>query len=272
MEKPTVFIATPMYGGQCYGTYVQSLLQFQGLAVQLGWKTMISMMFNESLIERARNALAHNFMKSDATHLFFIDSDIRFDPAAVQRMFEVDKDIICGIYPKKEINWPIVRNAIAAGVPDNELAHHTGSFVINLVDYQGTTTVPMSDPLEVWQGGTGFMIIKRQVLEKMNEVVPAYRNDVVDLSGNMGHGEEIRQYFTCSIEPETGRLLSEDYHFCYTWRKKCGGKIYAAPWMNLSHHGTYVFEGRLLKEEGPKQQPDNPQPVEATPSHTGESS
>jgi hypothetical protein len=218
-------------------------------------------MFNESLIERARNGLAHNFMKSDATHLFFIDSDIRFEPAAVPRMFEVDKDIICGIYPKKEINWSLVRNAINNGVPDDQLKNHTGSFVINLVDYNGTTTVPMNEPLEIWQGGTGFMIIKRSVFEKMNEVVPTYQNDVLDMSGNLKPKEEIRQYFTCSIEEETGRLLSEDYHFCYTWRKKCGGKIHAAPWMNLSHHGTYVFEGQLLKEDAPAPQTDNAPPA-----------
>ena len=256
--KPTIFVATPMYGGQCYGSYVQSILQFQSMSNQLGYKTLVSMMFNESLITRARNALTHNFLKSEATHLFFIDADIRFDPAGIPRMIELDKDIICGIYPKKEINWGSVRAAIAAGVPDDKLKEHTGSFVINLVDYAGTVTVPMNEPVEVWQGGTGFMLIKREVFDKMKAVVPSYKNDVVDLSGNMGMREDITEYFATSIEPETGRLLSEDYHFCYTWRKKCEGKIWAAPWMKLAHHGSYVFEGQLLQSEPPKPEVSEP--------------
>ena len=251
MEKPRLFIATPMYGGVCHGPYVQGLLHLQNISQQLQWETTVSMMFNESLITRARNALAHNFMKSSCTHLLFIDADIRFDAADIPPMVMADKDIICGIYPKKEINWSTVRAAIAAGVPDDQLKHHTGSFVINLVDYQGEVTVPIQEPLEVWQGGTGFMLIKREVFEKMRDVVPSYKNDVVDLSGGISMTEEITEYFATSIEPETGRLLSEDYHFCYNWRKKCAGKIYAAPWANLAHNGTYAFEGRMLRHEHP---------------------
>ena len=56
----------------------------------------------------------------------------------------------------------------------------------------------------------------------------------------------IKEYFTTSIEEGTNRLLSEDYHFCQEWRK-AGGKVYAAPWVELSHIGTYAFEGKLLQ-------------------------
>ena len=251
MEKPRLFVATPMYGGVCHGPYVQGLLHLQNLSQQLQWETAVSMLFNESLITRARNALTHNFLKSNSTHLLFIDADIRFNANDIPPMVQADKDIICGIYPKKEINWSTVRSAISAGVPDDQLKHHTGSFVINLIDYQGEVTVPIHEPLEVWQGGTGFMLIKREVFEKMKDVVPSYKNDVVDLSGGIGMTEEITEYFATSIEPETGRLLSEDYHFCYNWRKKCGGKIYAAPWINLAHNGTYAFEGQMLRNEKP---------------------
>jgi hypothetical protein len=61
----------------------------------------------------------------------------------------------------------------------------------------------------------------------------------------MEQQEKISEYFATSIEPETGRLLSEDYHFCYNWRKM-GGKVWAAPWCQLSHIGTYAFDGRLI--------------------------
>ena len=115
--------------------------------------------------------------------------------------------------------------------------------MVNLVGYQGEVTVPVSEPVEIWNGGTGFMIIKREVFEKLADLVPTYNNDVNDLAGNI-KADEIKEYFATSIEPGTNRLLSEDYHFCRIWRE-AGGKIYAAPWAHLSHVGTYVFEGAL---------------------------
>ena len=250
MDKPKIFIATPMYGGQCHGVYVQSLLALTDIFRQIGWNCMISMLFNESLITRGRNALVANFLKSDCTHLLFIDSDIRFTAQEVPRMFEVDKDLICGIYPKKEINWPQVRQAFEAGKTDEEMKHATGSFVVNLVNYDGAAEVPLMEPVEIWNGGTGFMLIKRAVFEKMAGVVATYKNDTGDLAGNLKRGDEVVEYFTTSIEPGTERLLSEDYHFCHVWRTKCEGKIWAAPWVTLAHAGSYLFEGQMMRHEG----------------------
>lgn len=238
-----VFISTPMYGGQCFGFYTQSLLQLNNLLRDNNVQSMMSFMFNESLITRARNALAHQFLKTDCTHLFFIDADIRFNAADVLPMLAADKDIICGIYPKKEINWHGVKSAIDAGVDVDSLKHHTGSFVVNLVGYSGSVTVPVNEPVEIWNGGTGFMIIKREVFEKLADTVPSYTNDVTDLAGNL-KADEIKEFFATSIEPGTNRLLSEDYHFCRLWRE-AGGQIFAAPWAHLSHIGSYVFEGAL---------------------------
>ena len=123
-----------MYGGQCTGFYAQSLIQLNNLIKNSGNDCIMSFMFNESLITRARNALAHNFLKTDCTHLMFIDADIRFNPADIPPMIEADKEIICGIYPKKEINWHTVKAALDNGVPVDQLKHHTGAFVVNLVE------------------------------------------------------------------------------------------------------------------------------------------
>lgn len=244
MSNIKVFISTPMYGGQCYGFYAQSLLQLNNVLRDNNIESMMSFMFNESLITRGRNALAHGFMKTDCTHLFFIDADIQFHAPDVLQMIEEDKDVICGIYPKKEIDWNGIKNAVDAGVPVEHLKYFTGAFVVNLKNYEGSATVPVDKPVEIWNGGTGFMLIKREVFEKLKPLVPWYVNDVLDLSGTMG-AEQISQYFTESIEPETKRLLSEDYHFCKTWRDN-GGEIWGAPWAGLTHIGTYAFDGKLL--------------------------
>jgi hypothetical protein len=247
-KKPKIFVATPMYGGMCAGFYTQSIIQLLTTCQANGVDVEYSFMFNESLITRARNSLTYTFMQTDCSHLMFIDADIKFRAEDVIHMIRAEKDILCGIYPKKEINWYSVKAAMDRGVPFDQLKSHTGSFVVNLVNYAGEVTVPVNVPVEIFNGGTGFMLIKREVFDKLGELVPSYSNDVVDLGGKMKQSEPIKEFFTTSIEPGTNRLLSEDYHFCRIWRET-GGQVHAAPWCQLSHIGTYAFEGQLTPSE-----------------------
>ena len=85
------FVATPMYGGMCTGFFTQSMMMLQLAHQQRGWQMATSFMFNESLIDRARNSLAHAFMKTDCTHLLFIDADIKFDAGQVMALLDADK-------------------------------------------------------------------------------------------------------------------------------------------------------------------------------------
>ena len=248
-KKPHIFIAVPMYGGMCTGFFTQSLIQTVNTLKDNGIEMSVSFLFNESLIQRGRNLLAHQFMQSElATHLMFIDADIKFNPTDIVHMLRADKEIICGIYPKKEINWHTVEQAVKDGVPVDQLKNKTGSLVVNLVGYEGQVTVPVNEPLEIWNGGTGFMLIKKEVMQSMKEVLPSYNNDVRVLSGEVK--DRITEYFACAIEPGLERLLSEDYYFCLKAREH-GIKIWAAPWVNLGHFGSYLFEGGLVPNGNP---------------------
>jgi hypothetical protein len=243
-KKGNIFVATPMYGGQCTGYYTQSMLTLGPVLNQNGYDMAYSAMFNESLIQRGRNALAHGFMqRPECTHLMFIDADIKFNPQDIIKMIEADKDIICGIYPKKEINWVEVEKAVKEGVPTDRLKTRTASVVVNLKDYAGSVTVPVSEPVEIFNGGTGFMLIKRSTFETMKSVVSSYNNDVLFLDGGISN-DRITEYFACAVEPGTERLLSEDYFFCWKARE-AGLKVWAAPWAQLGHFGSYLFEGGL---------------------------
>lgn len=241
-----LFVATPMYGGQCTGHYTQSLLQLQNLMQSNKIDMAISFVFNESLVTRARNALVHNFMKSGFTHMMFIDADIKFTPNDVIPMLLSDKEVICGIYPKKEINWTLVEQACKVGVPGEHLKYYSGSHVVNLLDGAAQEAFIVNEPAKIANGGTGFMMIKRSVFEEMAKHVPSYTNNAHDLSGKIGN-DEIVEYFTTSIDPNTNHLLSEDYHFCAKWRE-LGGTIWAAPWVQLGHFGTYLFDGAMSPE------------------------
>ena len=105
--------------------------------------------------------------------------------------------------------------------------------------------MPVDKPVEIFNGGTGFMLIKRRTFERMKKVVNKYKNDVGFIGQGVEQHEWITEYFACAIEPGTERLLSEDYFFCWKARE-AGLKVWAAPWAQLGHFGTYLFEGGLL--------------------------
>jgi hypothetical protein len=237
----SLFVATPMYGGMCTGPYVYSLL---GLRQVLGDKNIpmhYSFIMNEALIQRARNNQVHTFLKTDCTHLLFIDADIRFDGNDVLKMIEADKDIICGLYPLKHIDWNRVHQAANQGVPADQLRYHSTNVVANLLNNQTTVKVPEHEPFEVLDAGTGFMLIKRRVFEELMNKVPRYINNSRDLGGFIETNAHVYEFFGTSIDPEHNVLLSEDYHFCRLWRK-AGGSIYVAPWVQLQHIGTHQFD------------------------------
>jgi len=243
-----LFVATPMYGGMCTGMYASAIMQLVGICNQSGMMMYYSFMMNESLITRARNSMAYDFLESDATHLMFIDADISFNPQDIPQMVKADVDIICGLYPKKEINWVEVDKAVKAGVPPQELSKHTGAFVVNLPHGTETTSGAINKPLEIANGGTGFMLIKRKVFETLADKVPSYTNDMYHAVDTVRKVKIIKEYFATSIDEESNRLLSEDYHFCKIARE-AGFKVYAAPWASFGHTGTYTFSGQLPRSK-----------------------
>ena len=243
-EVKKIFIATPMYGGLCVGGYTVGLLNSVQEFMRNGMQMYYAHMMNESLITRARNTLAYDFLDTDATHLMFIDADITFNPADIISMVKADKDIICGLYPKKEINWKTVAQAVKSGVEYQDLPSYTGSFVVNLVGDAAQATGDVNEPMEIDNGGTGFMLIKRNVFETLKPTVPTYTNDQILIVDKNPVKKIIHEFFATSIDEVSNRLLSEDYHFCKIARQ-AGFKVYAAPWANLSHSGTYNFSGTL---------------------------
>jgi hypothetical protein len=255
-RKRKLNVSTPMYGGVCYGTYTRSLLALQSKMTQNQLQLDSRFMFNESLIQRARNYLADDFLRSDATHLLFVDADIGFEPDAALHLLALqginpeddEYDIICAPYPKKCISWEKIKRAVDKGVADedaSELRHYMGDYVINFIPQHGQVTVPLDRPVEIAEGGTGFMMIRRATFEKFAKAYPetSYLPDHARTENHDG-SREIHTYFDCQIDPETRRYLSEDYWFCHKARQ-AGMKVWICPWIQLTHTGTMAFEGSL---------------------------
>jgi hypothetical protein len=245
LQTKRLFIATPMYGGMNCGLYMKACLDLQGLCMQYGVQVKFSFLFNESLITRARNYLVDEFLRSDSTHMLFIDSDIHFNPQDVIALLALDKDVIGAPYPKKAIKWSSVKKAVVKN-PDIEahlLEKVTGDYVFNPV--KGTAQFSVTEPLEVLEIGTGFMMIKREVFPKFEAAYPElkYKPDHVG-QANFDGSRYIHAYFDTVIDKVSERYLSEDYMFCQWWRN-IGGQIYLCPWMKTSHIGTYHFQGDM---------------------------
>jgi hypothetical protein len=247
LRKNKLFVATPMYGGMAHGLYVKSCLDLQMTMAKYGIETKFSFLFNESLITRARNYLVDEFLRTDFTHLLFIDSDINYEPQDIIALMALDKDVIGGPYPKKSINWNNVAEAARKHPTMNphELQNLVGEYVFNVV--KGTQQFQVTEPLEVMEIGTGFMMVKRDVFPKFAEQYPQlkYKPDHVG-QAHFDGSRYIHAYFDTVIDPDSQRYLSEDYMFCQWWRNM-GGKIYLCPWMKTQHIGTYAFTGNMPK-------------------------
>lgn len=218
LKTTRVHICMPCYGGMLTEQTFMSFVKWGNTARQLGIDWTVETMTNESLISRARNTLTAKFLNTEgSTHLMFIDADIGWEPWHLLLLLDRQKDVIGGLYPMKSmpIKWCV------NGIPGQENG-------------------PADDPnlVEVSKTGTGFLLIKREVFEKLNShpATKPFANDIglpVDLNPHM------KTYFDTAVRE--GRYYSEDWTFCENWRD-LGGQVFVDKRILLRHTGTYVFD------------------------------
>lgn len=233
-------IATPLYGGKSEYAYLTSMMQLVARFAAARQDVSTHFLANESLIQRGRNALVHDFLKTDYTHLMFIDGDIGFDPTDIFKMLDADKPIIGGIYPMKTYDTERLKAALAAGVPAEALLHCAGKFV-----YRALPDVPLkfTEPCRVQYLGTGFMLIKREVFEVLKPHVETYYpGDSLKAPENL-----ISAFFDCPIKNQ--ELLSEDFFFTHLAAQH-GFDVWALPSAFLTHTGPHEFGPCLFCSHG----------------------
>jgi len=228
LRTTKVHISMPCYGGMLTESTFMSFIKWANTARQLGIDWTLETMVNESLISRARNTLTAKFLDMpEATHLFFVDADIGWEPWHLLVLINRDKDVIAGLYPMKTM--PI-------------------KWVVN--GFEGAETGP--DGLqEVSKAGTGFLLMKKHVFEKLNKhpAVKQYKNDI---GLDPKYDQHLKTYFDTAVRQN--RYYSEDWTFCENWRD-LGGKVFVDKRVLLRHSGSYVFcmenQEHLLKTVGP---------------------
>ena len=233
-----LFLSTPCYGGQCLEKYATSVIKLQIELIKEGIQLMLDTTENESLVHRARNVAVGRFLqKTDADVFMFIDADVEFTADAVVRLVKSPHDVSVAVYPKKVVMWDQVKKAVESG-DERNMAMLSSSLVANIGAHKRTVEDGF---VELLDGPTGFMAIKRGAFEKLEEKFPELncKNDHQNRDF-----DEYCAVFDCMIDPESRRYLSEDYAFCRRWQQ-CDGKIYADINTTLGHVGNLPFSGCL---------------------------
>jgi hypothetical protein len=228
-----LFVATPVFGG-CTHNYVNGVFDLGFGCRHFGIEVQYRQTVNQAYIHLARNRLAAEFLESDYTHFMFIDQDVGFTGQDVFTLIQQDLDVVAGTYPLKQIQWENVAKAAIAGVLPEKLEAASAIHIFKPVDL--TQKFSNQEVVEVEHVGTGFMLIKRQVFERLAEVLPRYfevlspgnRKETIDFFGHATVNDE---------------FWGEDVSFCKRVQD-AGMKVYVAPWVQCSHVGMYHFNAQ----------------------------
>lgn len=203
-----VFVATPAYDGRVYTDYAMSIAESCLVGPVNGVFVQASVMGNGAFIDVCRDHFVRMFLESNCTHLFFIDSDLRWDPRAFIELVKANKPICAGAYRKRQEpeEYPI-----------RYVANEDGTIKIK----DGWI---MADRV-----ATGFLCIRREVIERMVKERPTL------LSGNDPEAPLLFYEKFEEAGENTVRLIGEDFAFCDDYVRIFGEHIYVWPDFDFTH-------------------------------------
>lgn len=237
-------VATPCYGGQISVHCATSLFKLQAQVRRYrDFNLKILFKDGDALITRARSSLISQFLDdADATHMLFVDADIAFEPEQVIRLIQCGAQMCAAIYPVKRIDWAKVKTTMAAARPNPAAAALQYVFEVD----NPSAVIAQDGFVKVRYAGTGFLMIRREALERMCERYPQlqYRRD-----HSIDAASESSKRFALfeSMIAEDGTYLSEDFAFCKRWTEM-GGEIWADLNSKLNHVGPMTFCGDLSSQ------------------------
>lgn len=259
-NKPCVHILTPCYGGTCYVNYMICLMNTQNIFSHYKIEYKIHFMQQDSLISRARNNLiAHAMSDPTMTHVMFIDNDITWDPIEIIKLLLSDKPVVGGIYPLKRYDWtkiiPTEQNpnpvqtildrknnsSFASNIPNskyiqNKLLQYNVNYISDKIQINKNLT-------QVKHIATGFMMIKRDVIDKMFLAYShtKYTDDINALTSEQNKFA----YALFDTEVVDDHYYSEDWLFCHRWTQ-INGELWIDISIALTHTGVEHYSGNYM--------------------------
>lgn len=242
-SKIKILLCTPVHSS-IHINYHTACLDFQKECIYNN--IQVSFQYTKSsLVTQARQLLVSKFLNSDATHLFFVDSDIQFNFKIFAKMLLSDKDVILTPYPLKDFNSKLLKDRLDLGIKE-EVNLLSNSYAVGLIDYNKVEV--QNGVVEIDKGPAGCMLIKREVFKKLIEKFPHYKITQPNfIDGKMVMTENVYNFFDTYFKKEDNTYHGEDFYFCNLC-KEVGIKVYALIDEYITHHGEYGYKGRYLDE------------------------
>lgn len=205
--RPKVYVAASAYDWKCETLFANSL---QAARERCHSQIMYDWGAGDAAIGRKRNFQMWRFLtQTDADFIFYIDSDIIFEPQDFDRIVSHSLPVVGGIYPKKSIRLEGCYNAMPGA----------------LVDERGL--------LDAKHAGNGFLCISRaaaQMFIKHHGAKIEYRGDP---------DPELRWDFF-PFGAVNGAYKSEDWYFCERARE-CGLSVKIDTTVQVKHIGKIIY-------------------------------
>lgn len=183
------------------------------------------MLGGDPYLAKVRNLLVHHALKSypAMTDFFFIDADMRWDPKGVVALLDAPFDVVAGVYPKK-----------------NDVLEFPAE-----LDYSGDRLTEMGGFYKAVHIPTGFLRIKRHVLERMYDAEKSIYDDAT------GNAKDVRNIFEMGFAPDPqtpgkGKWWGEDYAWSEKWRAM-GGEIWVYPDIMFGHRGGKTWNANYVE-------------------------
>lgn len=225
MNEPiTVLLASPSYDGRFDVRFMDSLINTIELCKQYNIKILPYFLCYDSLIQRARNDYFRTAYQSGVDALFFIDSDIGWNPSDFVKLVLSDKHMIGGTYRKKTDEEELYAFKALGNTQD--------TFQI-VPDEYGL--------MEVAGLGCGFLKISKECVRILFESESKY---YTDSDSSKQDGPRVTKSICDCIVNENNHFVSEDIIIGYKWMN-LGGKVYLDTNIELTHVGNKEYKGSV---------------------------
>lgn len=209
-----LMIAIPCYDGKVNIKTAFALAALVPQADKLGVQVQLAHVSGCSIITKARNKLVRNFIQSDCTDLLFVDADVVINADDVVRILALstDRDVVAGTYPRR--------------------SQDTKFFLDFYLNEGNALEFDENGLMRVESAATGFMLIRRHVIDHMIEKHPEWKY--------FGDGDGEDEYALFDFALIDGQYIGEDYLFCRRAREE-GFTVFLDPMISLPHIGTQEF-------------------------------
>lgn len=239
-----LMVAVPTHSYSITVETALTLLNLQTLAHQQGMEVRVTF-HSASIISQLRNTIVADFLASDATDLFMLDSDQGLNAHLILHMLNSPFPVAGVLYPRRNFAWSQYSpERPVQGIGDVLLQGYrfVGSV---LPDEQGKLVV-RDGFVRAEAVGTGALLIRREALDLLRQRYPELHGQGFPVQDEtLGRAEHNWGFFNPLVKAQDGRNAGEDIGFCQRWRD-CGGELWADVSQDTVHVGRFVFQGNWL--------------------------